>query len=108
MENGPFEDVFPCISYKKNELSIAMLVYRRVNISKWNTWRIESNPPSNPAVKDTSNAVVAVDVARRSCGALAGRKHVPGDIRGDSLRQNLQNSHLENSSWTPPNGGLEV
>jgi len=33
MENGPFEDVFPCISYQKkikNELSIAMLVYRRV------------------------------------------------------------------------------
>ena len=25
MENGPFEDVFPCISYKKKELSIANL-----------------------------------------------------------------------------------
>ena len=48
------------------------------------------HPPSDPAVKDTSNAVVAVDVARKSCGALAGRKHVPGNIEVISWRQDLQ------------------
>ena len=30
MESGHFEDVFPCISYKKCGYPIAMLVYQRV------------------------------------------------------------------------------